>query len=80
VSRVVVHIDRLVVAGPADRRAVEAAVREAVARELSRPGAVDRTVAAGNRETVDAGRIRSDAGPVALGTAIGRSLTNGGTR
>jgi hypothetical protein len=77
VSRVVVHIDRLVVAGPADARAVEAAVREAVARQLSRPGATARVVAAGSRATVDAGRVRG--GAAAIGAAVGRSIGGDGT-
>jgi hypothetical protein len=78
VSRVVVHIDRLVVSGPADARAVEAAVREAVARELGRPGATARVVATGSREAVDAGQVRAADGPAALGAAIGRSIGGGG--
>jgi hypothetical protein len=76
-SRIFVHIDRLVVGGPVDRRTIETAVREAIARELSRPGAAESLVVRGDRGTVDAGRVSAHAGPVALGAAIGRSLGGG---
>ena len=76
-SRVVVHIDRLVVSGPADVRAVESAVREAVTRMLARPGAVEHVLAMGSRGAVDAGPVRAgDA--AALGAAIGRGIGGGG--
>jgi hypothetical protein len=75
---VVVDIDQLVVSGPADAPTVEAAVREAVTRELGRPGAIERVVAAGSRATVDAGRIHAGEGAAALGAAIGRSIGGGG--
>jgi nicotinamidase-related amidase len=78
VSRVVVHIDRLVVSGTTDDRAVETAVREAVARELSRPGAVERMVAAGSRATVDAGRVVAGEGAGAIGAAVARGIAGGG--
>ena len=74
--RVIVHIDRLVVSGPTDARAVETAVREAVARELARPGTVERVVASGNRAAVDAGPAK---GAAAVGAAIGRSIGKGGS-
>jgi hypothetical protein len=76
--RVVVHIDRLVVSGTADGGAIEAAVREAVARELSRPGAVERMVAAGNRAAVDAGRVGAGESTGAIGAAVARGIAGGG--
>jgi hypothetical protein len=78
VSRVIVHIDRLVVRGPADARAVEAAVRDAITRELSRPDAVERVMATGSRAAIDAGSVTARAGPSALGDAIGRSVAGSG--
>lgn len=75
-SRVVVHIDRLAVSGPADARAVEAAVRAAVTQALARPGAAEQVIATGSRAAVNAGRVRAgDA--AALGAAIGRGIVGG---
>lgn len=71
--KVVVQIDRLVLSDEADGHRVEAAIGEAIRRELMRPGAVQ-ALAQGDRTTVDAGRVRAERGPAAIGTAIGRSL------
>jgi hypothetical protein len=76
-SRVVVHIDRLVLPHGADAHAVEAAVREAVTRELAHPGATERVVSGGDRSSVDAGSVRAGAGSAAIGAAISRGITGG---
>lgn len=75
-SRVVVHIDRLVLPHGADTRAVEAAVTQALRAALSRPGAAEALAAAGDRRSVDAGR--TGAGPAGLGAAVARGITGRG--
>lgn len=75
-SRVVVHIDRLVLPGDADRHAVETAVAGALRSALAHPGAADAVAATGDRGRLDAGQASAPAG---IGAAVARAITGRGT-
>ncbi len=79
-SKLVVHIDRLVLRGvdPGDAAAFGAALRAEVQRQLARPGMgqrIDRT----HRYRIDAGRVRVGDGTLtnSAGTAIAKAIAGG---
>ena len=79
-SKVIVHIDRLVLRGvdPSDAADFSATLRAEVQRQLARPGTgqqIDRT----HRHRIDAGRVRTGNGTLAnsAGVAIAKAITGG---
>jgi len=79
-SKLVVHIDRLVLRGvdPGDAAAFGAALRTEVQRQLARPGMgqrIDRT----HRPRIDAGRVRTGDGTLAnsAGASITKAIMGG---
>jgi len=77
-TRIIVHIDRLVLRGvdPAQRNAVAAALQAELARSLARPGAPQRLAASGGRPRIEAGvhGLRAGATPGGIGRAAGRAI------
>lgn len=80
-TRVIVHIDRLVLKGfrPEDRDAIAEGLREELGRRLGEPAAIQNWAASGHRERL---RMRLPQGndPVALGRDAGRQIAEGGKR
>ncbi len=80
-SKVIVHIDRLVLRGvdPGDAAAFGAALRAEVQRQLARPG-MDQRIDRTHRYQIDAGRVRVGDGTLAnsAGTAIAKAIAGGG--
>ncbi len=79
-SKLVVHIDRLVLRGvdPGDTAAFSAALQAEVQQQLAQPGTsqqIDRT----HRSRIDAGRVRGGDGTLANSTAsaIAKAIAGG---
>lgn len=80
-TRLVVHIDRLVLEGiePGERGRFTRALRTELARRLERPGTMTGVREAGDRSEIDAGRTQSQrAGDAAgLGRAAAARIARG---
>jgi hypothetical protein len=87
VTRVVVHIDRLVLRGYAheDRHAIAASLQQELTERLSRPGAVERLGALEGggprigRAAVTV-RLGADTRAAGIGRAVARGIVPGGER
>ncbi|VTU35480.1 hypothetical protein [Variovorax sp. PBL-E5] len=77
-TKVVLHIDRLVLRGvpAAERDAVVAGLKAALAREFALPGVAERLASTGHRDAVRA-RFAAPAGAQALGRDAGRHMAAG---
>lgn len=71
-TRLVLHIDRLVLRGidPSDAKAISAALQAELQRRLAMPGAVEGLVEGGDRPRIAVGNLR-----VARGTATGQAAS-----
>ncbi|TLF52866.1 hypothetical protein FEI13_03960 [Halomonas urmiana] len=81
-TRIVLHVDRLVLRGvaPGDAAALGEALRAELGRRLAQPGALDALRAANGQHRLDAGRLRlaPERGTAALGKAVARRIIPGG--
>ncbi len=79
-SKVIVHIDRLVLRGvdPSDQKAVATALQTELQRQLTEPG-IARRIDPGHRYRLDAGQVQMGKEKLgtATGAAISRALTGG---
>lgn len=82
-TRVVVHIDELVLKGfrPEDRHAVAGALRTELARRLTDARAVQSLLSRGDVARLNVGtfRVSADARPSATGTMAAQSIVGGRT-
>ena len=80
-SRVVVHIERLVLKGgrPGDGDALARGLEQELARLLAEPGAAAGFAARGDRDrlTLDLGQGGTAAGPAGIGARTARGLVGG---
>lgn len=79
-TRIVVHIDRLVLRGvaDADAGALSAEISRAVAEQLGTQSRQAPLIAGGDQSRVRAGTVSAAANPVATGQAIARRIVSGG--
>jgi hypothetical protein len=79
-SRIVVHIDKLVLNGVAETDAaqVSAGIREAIARELGARSTAAPLIADGDRTRVRTGRVAAGADFAATAQAIGTRIVTAG--
>jgi hypothetical protein len=77
-TRVIVHIDRLVLKGfrPEDRHAIAQGLREELGRRLGDPAAIEHWAASGHRKRVHM-ELRHGGDPGALGRDAGRQIAEG---
>jgi hypothetical protein len=77
-TRLILHIDRLVLNGvrPEDRTAVAEALRAELQRQLASPQAVRRFISAGGAPRLDVGEVRLAIGamPAEVGAAVAQGI------
>jgi len=79
-TRIIVHIDRLVLRGVADTDAgaLSAEISRAVADQLGAQSLNAPLIAQGDRPRIQAGKVAATADPATTGQAIGRHIVSGG--
>jgi hypothetical protein len=79
-TRIVVHIDRLVLRGVAqtDADALSAEISRAVAGQLGAQSVRAPLIVQGDQYRIQAGKVAAASNPVATGKAIGRRIVSGG--
>jgi hypothetical protein len=78
-TRIVVHIDRLVLRGLRDADALSAEILRGVAEALGTQPLQSPLITQGDRARVHVGKVAAAATPEGTGAAIGQRIVSGGT-